>query len=208
MNGDDRHILLPAHAADSGSDRFEFRTFFRSRPPPAVNVLESLAGAGRSEASRDRYVVIPNHVDASLKLRSGRIELKTLTRTLGSLERWHPEAEVSLPARGETLASLLVPLELPSPGHDHLFADTSALAEWFTHAKGIPVITVCKRRHRLFLPDARAELGRIIVGNRALRTLAVEAVDPDTVRDLVARLDLTGAKNTSYPRLLSGGFSA
>ena len=193
--------LFPARAAEDSGDRFEFRVFRRQLGPEAV-ILAAIAGAGRLEFSVDRYVIVPGRADVGLKLRGGTLELKRLTRIVGGLEQWHPEATIALPAAGRDLAPLLLALDLPTPRAEQVFPDAGALADWLVEGRGVSVTTLRKRRQLFLLPEGRAELGRVSWDGPPLRTLAIESADANAVAALVARVGLTGAANTSYPRLL------
>ncbi len=207
MRGETKTWVVPGPAAgDGGGDRFEFR-IFRRRLGPEATVLAAIAGAGRLEVSCDRYVLVPGRMDVGLKIRGGRVELKRLRRIVAGLEQWHPEAGVGLPAAGRDLAPLLGAVDLPCPHAEQVFADGSELAHWLAHGRGVSDASLRKRRRFLLLADARAELGDILWNRARLGTLAVESVDADVVAALVTRLGLTGATNTSYPLLLSGGLS-
>ena len=184
-------------------DRFEFRVF-RPRLGAAACVLAAVAAAGKVEASVDRYIVVPGRADAGLKLRGGRVELKTLAALHGPLECWHPQAAVGLPATGRDLLPLFRQLDLAGPPADAVLADVDALAEWAQAEAGLAVVELRKRRRRYLLVGVEAEIGDLRWNGNRLETLAVESTEPDRVAALVARLGLGGAANTSYPSLLSG----
>jgi hypothetical protein len=188
-------------APDSGEGRYEFR-IFRPHLDRLADVLDAIAGAGRFEASVDRYVLVPGRLDSSLKLRDGALELKTLSGSAGPLEQWNAPGRVALPASGRDLDEVLLRAGVSGPSPDSDFADAAELAEWFAGRPGIAVVAVRKRRRKYLLEAARAEIGEVAIGNRTLRTLALEGTRHEVVAALVLRLGLRAARNTSYPRLL------
>jgi hypothetical protein len=180
-------------------DRFEFRVF--GPCPGAEAVLRAIAGAGRFEAAVDRYVLVPDRLDVGLKLSDMAVELKTLQEVAGGLERWHPGGRVPLPARGTDLG-ILADFGLPQPPADRSFGDASDLAGWLAD-QGVAVACLRKRRRRFLLENAQGELGEVTRADCHLKTLAVESVDASAAAAIVARLGLSDAENTSYPRLLA-----
>ena len=175
MRAERTHHAAPVVPADlSGVDRYEFR-IFRHDLGVAAAILAAVAASRRDQASVDRYLVLPHRLDVGVKLRDGRLEVKTLLGTSARLERWHPATGVPLPASGRELGPVLADLGLPQPAPGQRFPDA----------------------------DALGEITAIRAGPTELRSLAVESVDPDAAAALVARLRLGGAENVSYPRFLA-----
>jgi hypothetical protein len=203
MRAERTHHAAPVVPADlSGVDRYEFR-IFRHDLGVAAAILAAVAASRRDQASVDRYLVLPHRLDVGVKLRDGRLEVKTLLGTSARLERWHPATGVPLPASGRELGPVLADLGLPQPAPGQRFPDADALAHWLAHGRGVRVVRLHKRRRRFLLPDALGEITAIRAGPTELRSLAVESVDPDAAAALVARLRLGGAENVSYPRFLA-----
>ena len=195
-----------ARTNDNRNDRFEFRIFRRMLGSEAA-VLTTIAGAGRTEASVDRYVVSRRELAAGLKLRGGQVELKLLARTVGGLEQWHAEEKVPLPASGSELEPVLRALDVPAP-KARIFADGCEFAAWVADDLGNPVAVLRKRRQHFLLPGVTAEIGEILLDGTVVQTLALEGTRPEAVAAVAARLGLAAAVNTSFPRFLSGRYAA
>jgi hypothetical protein len=192
----------PTHPATARcSGRYEFR-IFRPRLEPFATLLDAIAARSGHQASHDRYVLVDGVLDASLKLRNGALELKTLEGARGPLERWTLAGRVELPAQGSELRAMLAAGGLTAAPPERTFADAPELARWLAGRRGVRVVAVRKRRELYVLPGARAELTALAVRGSALRSLAVEGEDPNAVLGFVRRLGLPLAQNTSYPRLL------
>lgn len=188
---------------DIDGARFEFR-IFRPRLGPEAILLSAVAGAGQVDAGVHRYVLAPDRLAFGLKFRGGRAELKVLVGKTPLLEHWESRASVPLPASKRELAIVLRPLGLPCSRSTKVFPDVDAVARWLQLEHGLRLASIRKRRRFFLVPGARAELGEVQWAGIRLETLAVEGIDPVTVRALVARLGLSNATNTSYPRLISG----
>lgn len=184
------------------SPRFEFRVF-GDRLDAERHALERSAETLEEDEPRtDIYFVVPDRVDASLKLRGEGLDLKLLRKRENGLELWEPAAEARFPVAAETLlAGFLGPAGVAvDPGGGTV--DRERLLVLARSAPVVRLVRVGKHRRRYRLAGAAAELTRLSVEGLAVSSMAVEDEDRHRVARAVAALGLSGRENTSYQRFL------
>ena len=184
--------------------RWEFRVFGGELAAERAALRHLSVPADEEEARTDIYFVVPRRVDASLKLRGERLDLKLLRDERDGLELWEPAAEADFPVvpgrlREELLGPAGVRLVLPEApiGRDLLLGLGRA-------APGMRLVRVEKRRRQHRLDGVMAEFTRLAADGRAVESVAVEEEDPERAKRAIAALGLSARRNTSYQRWLVG----
>ena len=182
--------------------RFEFRVF-GERLADEREIVERRAAFARDEEPRtDIYFVVPGRVDASLKLRGGKLDLKVLRNEENGLELWEPAAQAEFPVAPEILrARFLDPagvrLDLPDAPVERDLLLTRARLAPLTRT-----VRVEKHRHSLRLDDVAVEFTRLSVDGTPAETVAIEEVDRKRALAAVEALRLSDRRNRSYQRFL------
>ena len=189
--------------------RWEFRVFGGRLAAERAALERAGVPAGEEEeeeeeARLDVYFVVPGRVDASLKLRGEKLDLKLLRDERDGLELWEPAGEAAFPEAPDVLQDRLlgpagVRLDLPAApvGRDGLLSLARAAPE-------LRVVRVGKRRRQYRVRGVMAEFTRLSVDGRPVESVAVEEADRERALAAVAALGLAERRNTSYQRLLVG----
>jgi|SRR6185295_12353822 len=178
--------------------RWEWRTFattfgavdqrFRSLPP------------GKVQESDEVYMLSPS-CDASVKVRDGLMDIKTLERVdAHGLEQWRPAMKAAFPLPAAELTKVCAALGVePLPARDAY--DLHALqAELTQPSRGVRAVSIHKRRQRYTVGGCVGEMTDVIADGRATRTVAIESEDPARVWAAVVEMGLERFDNLSYPR--------
>lgn len=186
--------------------RWEFRVVGHDLAEERA-ALRRLGQPGDAEERTDTYFVAPPRLDASLKLRGERLDLKLLRDERDGLELWEPAGERAFPvAPGDLRNALLGPagvgLALPDGpvGCDLLLGLARA-------APGVRLVRVEKRRRKYRLDGVAAEFTRLTADGRPAESVSVEEADAARALGAVSALGLAGRRNASYQRWLVETFS-
>ncbi|MDQ2695620.1 MAG: Ppx/GppA family phosphatase, partial [Pseudomonadota bacterium] len=159
------------------NDRFEFRAFARN-----FGIVEDrLRRLSRNEGIQEQfetYLIAAGH--DNVKVRDGRLEIKTLVQRRNGLEQWTPRIKESFPVaaavlRDHVLPALKVELALAEPEYS---------LERFLHElirpayPAVVCVNVFKRRASFTVGECRAELTEVWINGAGVQTVAVESADP------------------------------
>jgi exopolyphosphatase/guanosine-5'-triphosphate,3'-diphosphate pyrophosphatase len=172
--------------------RWEWRTF-----GDGLGEAERRFGALTPESiaeSDEIYLLSEDGVDA-VKVRDGQMDVKHLEQVgADGLELWKPVLKAPLPVAQDGARTVLDALRVTAA----LERGSYGLAE--LAGPGVRVAHVHKTRRHFTLGGCMAELTDLRVGERAIRTIAIESEDPAQVTATVRELGLASRTNTSMPR--------
>jgi exopolyphosphatase/guanosine-5'-triphosphate,3'-diphosphate pyrophosphatase len=178
--------------------RWEWRTF--GDLGPALDAVAAVVTAEPRES--DEQYLLSTRSDASVKVRDGRLDVKTLQQVdADGLELWVPRMKAGFPLPADRLAEVLAALGgvVPDPCPDEL-ALSRLVDELVDADPRLRVVDVHKRRRQSSVDGCLVELTEIVVGGRTLTTVAVESPDPALVTATVRRLGLDVRRNTCVAR--------
>jgi hypothetical protein len=182
--------------------RYEFRIFGRELDGLEAR-LAARAVRQQNETTDESYIASRLTIDAGVKIRDGRLEVKLLVAREGLLELWRPELMADLPIEARTFAvSAAAPLgvEVDIPDGTPLgIAEIRAICDRYPSLAWVDVV---KRRTRYVLPQGLAEVTRVEALRQTTSTIAVEDSDIASANGLARELGLTAFDNESYPAWL------
>ena len=127
--------------------------------------------------SDEVYLVSPTS-DVSVKVRDATLDMKErIAVAADGLEQWRPVIKQPFPIEIPDAQRVFDALDVP-----------------------VRVVRVHKSRAHYLLDGCMAELTRLTVGDDTIRTIAVEAEDPELVRATVRALGLEGRRNACMAR--------
>jgi hypothetical protein len=182
--------------------RFEFRVFGEDIAGAWETLGRDGTPEGEPEERTDSYFVVPGHVDASLKLRADRLDLKLMLREEAGLELWRPAGTAEFPVGAAALRTgFLRPAGLRlDPGRGPVGRDELLACAWA--ATGTRVVEVRKRRQKYRFAGALAERTGLTIGGAAIHSIAIQTPDRAAAAGAVAALGLADRRNVSYQRFL------
>ena len=182
--------------------RYEFRKFGAD----LVKVRDAFAarGAGRTPpASRESYIVTRLNIESNVKVRGGRLQVKTLRGRLGMLEQWARPLSAEFPVAVEDVEGIVLPalgldLEIGRGGA----LGESALMAVVSGQPALATIRVDKQRTLYDVDNCVAEFCELRIGDDKLQTIAVEATDAEAALALLSEAGLADDQNESYAEFL------
>jgi hypothetical protein len=182
--------------------RFEFRRFGGGLAP-FKDIFGALGTGATQPQSRETYIVTRLNVEANVKIRAHRLEVKGLEGELHGLQLWRPILQASFPVAALDVDNVMAPalgidVELP----DKAALTEPALFELVADEPALATMVLEKTRTLFDLGDCEAEFCELRIGEDHLQTIAVEAVDVEAARALLQRAGLEGLQNESYPAFL------
>jgi hypothetical protein len=182
--------------------RFEFRRFGGGLAP-FKDIFAALGPGTAQPQSRETYIVTRLNVEANVKIRAHRLEVKGLEGKLHGLELWRPILQVSFPVAAPDVENVMA----PALGIDVELSHKTALAEpallgLVADEPALATIVLEKTRTLFDLGACEAEFCELRIGDSRLQTIAVEAIDVEAARALLQRAGLEGLQNESYPAFL------
>jgi hypothetical protein len=184
--------------------RFEYRAFGQG-----FGRVEERIRAGRIceniTESEESYLLQPDAYDRNVKLRSGRLELKTLLEEHEGLQRWAPSGQWPFPVTAKDLAGeVFAVLDSRVWGAPGERLDQEALLRHVEVAgREIVRAELFKRRFRFEVAGCAAEIDEILVNGAAVRSVAMESEDPQGLLRAVVQVGLDAYENTAYPLALA-----
>jgi exopolyphosphatase/guanosine-5'-triphosphate,3'-diphosphate pyrophosphatase len=166
--------------------RWEWRTFDTSRHGDRDDDLDAAweqldaAPSDKPTADSDEIYLVSSHSDASVKLRDGVMDVKTLQdRSADDLELWKPVLKAPFTLDADALGVVLGALGV---GNE------------------VRAVPVHKHREHFNIDGCMVERTEMRTATEAVRTIAIESPDAALVTATIAALGLTGRRNTCVAR--------
>ena len=182
--------------------RYEFRKFGIDLTK-ARDVLATRGKGTVQPASRETYIVTRLNIESNVKVRGGRLQVKTLRGRLGILEQWARPLNAEFPVPVEEVESIV----LPALGLDLEIGRGGALSENALLAvvsgqHALATTRADKRRTLFEIDNCVGEFCELRIDDDKLHTIAVEASDADAALALLNELGLSDEQNESYSEFL------
>src|SRR4051794_37106259 len=190
--------LLRRAARMTVAARWEWRTFGDGLGA-AEGRLASLTPE-RVEVSDELYL-LSLASDASVKVRDGRLDAKRLLNVGdGGLEQWTPVLKATFPLSVSDLGFVLALLGADASRAAGGAESAEALIAIADADPDLLAVRVGKHREHYTLDGCMAERSELRTDAGAVRTIAVESLDPASVRAVVRELRLTARPVTCVAR--------
>jgi exopolyphosphatase/guanosine-5'-triphosphate,3'-diphosphate pyrophosphatase len=181
--------------------RWEWRAFGR-RFGSAEGVFDTLEPDDITES--DEWYLLTEAGD-NVKVRAELIDIKVLQEVdAHGLERWTPVMKAGFPLTADDIRRVFEALRIPTPDLDRkAYTLEQLLRELVEPVPGVRAVSALKRRLRYAVAGCMAERSEVTADGRSVRTVALEAEDPDLVVRAVRSVGLAGWTNVNYPRGLT-----
>jgi hypothetical protein len=182
--------------------RYEFRQFGKDM----TSVRDAFAKLDKGKAqpkSRETYIVTRLNIEANVKIRGAKLQVKTLEARLGVLEQWARPLNAEFPVGVQDIEMIV----LPALGVDMELGEEGAFSEGVLltvveDQPSLAVQEVVKQRTLYEIGGCVAEFCKLSVGNETVQTIAVEATDAQAALALLAEIGLADGENESYSEYL------
>jgi exopolyphosphatase / guanosine-5'-triphosphate,3'-diphosphate pyrophosphatase len=178
--------------------RWEWRTFGDS----FGDAEEVFAGDPERVQESDELYLLSVHDADTVKVRDALMDVKHLERVSDEgLEQWRPVTKAGFPLAAADVVSVLASLRVEeTPLARGEYTLDQLLDEVVRPCVELLPVSVHKLRRRYTIGGCMAELSDVSTAERATRTIAIEAEDPERVIAAVRELGLASRANTSFPR--------
>jgi hypothetical protein len=182
--------------------RFEFRQFGADLKD-VRDRFAALAEGKKHPARREVYIVTRLNIEANVKTRAGKLEVKVLRGRQQTLEFWERTLSSEFPVSVDDIEKVV----LPPLGLDLEIAERGALTESALMAlvsgqHALATIEVEKERTLFDLGDCEAEFCKLRIGDDKLHTVSIETPDAVVAADVLAKVGLSDAANESFAEFL------
>lgn len=182
--------------------RFEFRSFGQNFDN-AVKRMARLSIPVPEEIwernSDEIYILSRTNDMNSVKIRNGRIDIKTFTGIIDEFEEWNPILKVEFPLTNELLGSSVFPaLQVYLPErirHIYTFDDFIGMIR---RQPDLQVIRVHKQRFAYLVNNTICETGVILINGARVVTISVESTEINDIRKTIRDIGLDGVENINY----------
>jgi len=177
--------------------RWEYRIFADDLGAVETNVRAH--ECTRELDSAEDYIVCRSNGN-NVKIRDGKLDIKQLENTNDdTLEQWMPVLKVGFPCPADEAAKIFSAFGLARPGmtRDEYTYD-QFIDEVIGAANDLSVVKVVKKRFGFMIGEVIVEVAEVTFDGVALKTAAVEHIDPGLVMKTVRELGLDTFTNINY----------
>jgi hypothetical protein len=182
--------------------RFEFRRF--GEDFSVMRDRFATLGPGKKQpASRETYIVTRLNIEANVKIRGGRLQVKTLRGRLQMLEEWARPLDAEFPVSVDDVEGIVIPalgldLEIGSGGA----LTEGALLAIVSGQHALATVKVDKQRTLYDLGNCVAEYCEVRIGDDKLQTIAIDTPDAEAAHAVLNKVGLAEAQNENYTEYL------
>lgn len=179
--------------------RYEFRAFAQNFGL-VEDKIRNLSDCERYRESHEIYVLSAANNENNTKIRADKMDIKVIVKEWQGLEQWAPRMQGEFPMSVEVIRDeLFQAFSVPVPDFDRSsytldqFRDEIVLPH-----KDLAAVQVFKRRFGFTVNGCITEIADLLVNGAAIRTVAVESEDAETVLSAKESLGLTEYENVNY----------
>lgn len=181
--------------------RYEFRIFGNGLEKYEKKIKE----LSKEEMTREMdsvYLLTPWKRKNNVKIREGVMDIKNLEQEYEGLQQWNPFLVGQFPLPANVIKTVVFPaLGIESPVFERSeYSLTQFIEEVVTVDPDLSIAYVWKTRHAFTVNGCITEIAEIKVNGACIKTICIEAEDPDKVIEAKIMLGITSkVENVSYP---------
>lgn len=183
--------------------RFEFRSFgrcFREAAERMARLSVPVPETVWKRHSSEIYIVSRTNDVSNIKIRDGKMDIKTYVQTVDGLEQWNPVMKDEFPIPARMLSEELFPAfmvdNLPK-----LTQELYALEEFLAMVEQHPdlqAVAVEKVRYGYMVNGTICETGEVYINGAMVKTINSESTEVEDVLKTIRELGLEGVENINY----------
>jgi adenylate cyclase class IV len=151
------------------------------------------------------YFLTAGNTTNNLKIREGVMDIKELEQTYKGLEQWNPFLVGKFPLKADVIRTVVFPaMGIESPVFEREeYTLEQLLNEVICTDPDLAVAYVKKTRHAYTVNKCITEIAEITVNGAFLKTICIEAEDPERVLKARKKLGIDpDTENVNYPLAL------
>lgn len=149
--------------------------------------------------SDEIYIISRNNDCNNTKIRNGKMDIKTLVRSVDGLEQWNPLLKAEFPLTAEKLETEVFPaFMVKTPA---LTLKSYTCEEFIALVKSHPdlaVVRVHKQRFGYMVNNTICEAGNVLINGARVETINSESTEIEDIKKTVKELGLEGVENINY----------
>jgi cell division protein FtsL len=181
--------------------RYEFRIFGNDLSR-YENKIKAIAKEELTRKMDSIYLLTAWKRKNNVKIREGVMDIKNLEKEYKGLQQWNPFLVGEFPLPAKVIKTVVFPaLGIESPVFARkLYTLNQFLTEVVSVDPDLAVSYVWKTRHAYTINDCITEIAEIKVNGASLKTICIEAEDPEKVIEAKKMLGMSNQlENVSYP---------
>jgi hypothetical protein len=179
--------------------RYEFRAFAQNFGL-AEEKMRKLSKLDKFRETSEIYILSPDNNENNLKIRNDTLDIKVFVKEEKGLQQWKPSMRAEFPMKMEVLMDDVFPaLGTAVPA----FNRSEYTLEQFLKDLMIPnpelvLARVFKRRFGYMINECISEIAELLINGAAIKTMALESADIETVLKVKRKLGLHEYENVNY----------
>lgn len=182
--------------------RFEFRSFgpdFEEEHKLMSRLAVQDPNEFREKKSDDIYIVSFTNDTNNIKIRDGKIDVKTFVKEEEGFEQWSPLLMLEFPISAEILKNEIFPVfkeEMPEVTKSNYNIENFMIII-NSHSK-LESVQVKKHRFGYFVYDTICEVAEVIINGAKLMTISSESTDIENIKRTIKNIGIDQLENINY----------
>ncbi len=179
--------------------RYEFRAFAQN-----FGVVEEkmrrLSEIEKFRESLELYILSAANNEHNIKIRYDTLDMKIFVKEERGLQQWHPRIKAEFPVKMATIRDEVFPaLNVAVPEFKRSeYSFNQFLEEIIQSHPDLTIARVYKRRFGYTVNACVSEVAELLINGAAIKTIAVESLDVESVLQAIDILGLQVYENVSY----------
>lgn len=187
---------------EASKPRFEFRSFghqFDSAHQRMAELSVPVPEAVRERHSEEVYIISRKDDTNNVKIRGGKMDIKTFIQTVDGLEQWEPSMKEQFPLpRSVLLEKVLPALQVDMDLPEEPSFTASMLTDLVRHHPDLETVSVQKQRFGYMVHDTICEYAVVWINDTCVATVSAESTERDAVHWTLNDTGLEGVENINY----------
>jgi len=191
---------------EASKPRFEFRSFgqdFEAAAWRMARLSTPVPEKVWERHSAEVYIVSRTNDLSNTKIRDGKMDIKTLVRTVDDLEQWSPLMKAEFPIPVELLCEQVCSaFDVTIPNLDQA---SYTLREFLALVDAHPElqsVDVRKQRFGYLVNDTICETANVLINGAKVVTINSESTEIENIKMCLVNLGLEGVENINYLRAI------
>lgn len=186
--------------------RFEFRSFGQCfcHAHHRMSRLSVPVPEPVWERESDEIYIISRTNDLNnTKIRDGKMDIKSLVKTVDHLEQWNPLMKATFPITTHLLLTEVFPAFMVAA--PHLGKENYTYAEFIKIVHEHPdlqAVRVHKQRFGYMVNDTICEVANVLINGASVMTVSIESTEIEDIKKTIADLELDSVENINYLQAL------
>lgn len=182
--------------------RFEFRTFgqgFSHNILKMSSLSEPVPEKFRKRISGEIYLISAANNTNNVKIRDGKLDIKTFVQEKEALEQWEPLTKAEFPLTAEFLGeNLFAALGVDIPDFDQEKYSLKALLKIAQMHPDLTAVRVKKQRFGYMVNNTICEHANVLINGALVVSLSSESTEIDDIKKTIRDVGLVGIENINY----------